>query len=742
MKKFFTLFAMMVLLAASSQAQTKFYLVGEAPFGNGWDPSNGLEMTELNDQGLPCVRGTVNGTIYFVLADNLAAAGDWTTFNNEYRIGPTGGNEEVTVGAWITTQKAGGDNGAYKFTGTGSEYVLTYNPYIKKFRIDGYVAPIVIDTYTVAGAPAAIFGTEWDPSNSDNDMTKQADGTYAITKYNCQLAADELQFKVVGNRDLGFAWPDQNYVVYVDEPGLSDVTFTFNPETKEVNAITEKSGSFDPRTGEVYILGEVNGNGWDPSNGLQMDTEDGNIFTANITTAGENPDENDGIGYSFFSFTSKLSESSEDWASIAGYRFGALEDGFPLTDDMMGVEFGLGSFGHPNSFKIPAGEYDITLNLDAMTMLINKIDTPEPPVGGPKIEKVWELTDLSSLYLTGVRQGFGMNGKFYINDTQWNGEGEPTILVFGEEGLAATMPGAANTPITRDEAGNIIVTTNVTFPATDWAAAEAGIKVINPETGEAKEYAIPEGCGIAGRCDMFGFAQGNLMEDGALFLTGGTNTGISILAIEGGEVSEDNSYLATCDGITPTTSTVINYYKDLNGDDALLYVTRNAAPQKLAADGDNFTATAIALPGKAPSNGVFPFIWDGKEYFLYPYKTAEEANYLDGFAVAEAGAEEPLVVVPSTVAAAANGYQANWLNAEVKDNVVTIYQYYPGGHMTVYKLTNGSGGVEELFTDANKVVAGIRYYNIMGQEMKEANGLTIVVTTYTDGSHSAVKIIK
>ena len=73
---------------------------------------------------------------------------------------------------------------------------------------------------------------------------------------------------------------------------------------------------------------------------------------------------------------------------------------------------------------------------------------------------------------------------------------------------------------------------------------------------------------------------------------------------------------------------------------------------------------------------------------------------------------------------------------------MTIYQYYPGGHMTVYKLTNGSGGVEELFTDANKVVAGIRYYNIMGQEMKEANGLTIVVTTYTDGSHSAVKIIK
>jgi hypothetical protein len=741
MKKFFTLFAMMVMLSFSSQAA--YYLVGEAPFGNGWDPSNGLEMTNLNDEGLPYVKGTVTGTIYFVLADNLAAAGDWTTFNNEYRIGPTGGNEEVTVGAWISTQKAGGDNGAYKFTGTGSEYILTYNPYIKKFRIDGYVAPIVIDTYTVAGTPAAIFGTEWDPSNSDNDMTKQADGTYAITKYNCQLAADELQFKVVGNRDWGFAWPDQNYVVTVDEPGIYNVTITFNPETKEVNVSLEPAGSFDPRTGELYILGEVNGNGWDPSNGVKMDTEDGNIFTANITTAGENTDENDGIGYSFFSFTSMLAESSEDWSSIAGYRIGAIDDGYPLTDDMMGIELGLGSFGHPNSFKIPAGQYDLTVNLDAMTIVVNKAETPEPPVVGPKIEKVWEISDLaSSMYLTGVRQGFGMGGKFYINDTQWNGEGEPTLYVYGENGVENTMPGGANTPITRDEAGNIIITTNVVFPATDWAAAGAGIKVINPETGEAKEFTIPEECGVAGRCDMFGFAKGNLMEDGVLYLTGGTNAGISVLTIEGGEVSEDNSYLATCEGISPTTSTVINYFKDLNGEDALLYVTRNAAPLVLAADGDNFTATAIALPGKAPSNGAFPFIWDGKQYFLYPYKTADEANYLDGFAVAEAGADEPLVSVPSTVAAAANGYQANWLNAEVDKDGVTIYQYYPGGHMTVYRLTNESGGIEELITDTNKVVAGVRYYNIMGQEMKEANGLTIVVTTYTDGSHSAVKIIK
>ena len=49
-------------------------------------------------------------------------------------------------------------------------------------------------------------------------------------------------------------------------------------------------------------------------------------------------------------------------------------------------------------------------------------------------------------------------------------------------------------------------------------------------------------------------------------------------------------------------------------------------------------------------------------------------------------------------------------------------------------------GVLEVVGD--KQVAGVRYFNLAGQEMTEANGLTIVVTTYTDGTTSAVKVMK
>ena len=46
MKKFFTLCAMTVMLAFSSQAA--YYIVGNVPFGN-WNPAAGVEMTANSD---------------------------------------------------------------------------------------------------------------------------------------------------------------------------------------------------------------------------------------------------------------------------------------------------------------------------------------------------------------------------------------------------------------------------------------------------------------------------------------------------------------------------------------------------------------------------------------------------------------------------------------------------------------------------------------------------------------------
>jgi hypothetical protein len=308
---------------------------------------------------------------------------------------------------------------------------------------------------------------------------------------------------------------------------------------------------------------------------------------------------------------------------------------------------------------------------------------------GYKLEKVWELNTSTILTTADVRQGFGMDGKFYIND-----KGTQAIYILDENGLAnEQLPGGANCGITRDEAGNIVIS-NATFPGA-WGP-EATIKVINPNTLEEKEYVVPEECGLLGRCDFLGFAKGNFFEDGVLYLTGGnTGTdpytdGVAIFTVTGGEVDFDNCYTATVDpAVVGQTSTVINYYKDLNGDDALVYAYRSGYPSKLMADGDNFVKTTLELPafgeyGKGHCNGAFPFIWDGKELIIYPLMP----DYLDGWAIAEAGAVEPIVGFAATATANPTAYQANWLNAEVnEDGSVTIYQYMPGLCIRVFKLT-------------------------------------------------------
>ena len=62
-----------------------------------------------------------------------------------------------------------------------------------------------------------------------------------------------------------------------------------------------------------------------------------------------------------------------------------------------------------------------------------------------------------------------------------------------------------------------------------------------------------------------------------------------------------------------------------------------------------------------------------------------------------------------------------------------------GGYY-VYAAVSKMTGVDEV--NSQKTVAGVRYFNMVGQEMQEANGMTIVVTTYTDGTTSAVKVMK
>lgn len=114
-----------------------------------------------------------------------------------------------------------------------------------------------------------------------------------------------------------------------------------------------------PTPGGIFILGAVNGNSWEPSVGVKMDSIANNTFVANVSIV-------DSVAN--FSFTHALATTIGDWASITEYRFAAIEgqsevvlgEAMPLSDD--GVS--------EPSFSLVEGYYTITLDMNARTMTV------------------------------------------------------------------------------------------------------------------------------------------------------------------------------------------------------------------------------------------------------------------------------------------------------------------------------------------------------------------------------------
>lgn len=130
-----------------------------------------------------------------------------------------------------------------------------------------------------------------------------------------------------------------------------------------------------PIPANVYILGEVNGNSWDPTVGVEMRSEDGKIFTADITTKES--------GYSYFGFTTRLADTANDWDGIAGYRFGAQGDGnFLVTEEVLNTEIPL-TYEYYQAIQIAPGTFNLSLDLENMKLTITGEFTPqEPPTSG------------------------------------------------------------------------------------------------------------------------------------------------------------------------------------------------------------------------------------------------------------------------------------------------------------------------------------------------------------------------
>ena len=76
---------------------------------------------------------------------------------------------------------------------------------------------------------------------------------------------------------------------------------------------------------------------------------------------------------SYFSFTTELAENNDDggWAYIEPFRFGAISDGdywYTGEEDFISL-----TWDEYHAIRIPAGEYNMTIDLNEMKLYIEKV---------------------------------------------------------------------------------------------------------------------------------------------------------------------------------------------------------------------------------------------------------------------------------------------------------------------------------------------------------------------------------
>ncbi|MEE0860535.1 MAG: InlB B-repeat-containing protein, partial [Paludibacteraceae bacterium] len=226
---------------------TKYYKVSSEDWGTGcslpgtWGGE--LKNQTFNDvQNLTIKGGAVGGktawqeslsaTLSYSVTTSTTTPSSWTNFGS------------------ITSSSTYNNDACFYYKNNGSTNVTPTTPgtYYLHIKISfnstsktSYVKfTIPASTYTVAGSKA-VLGSDWNQSDTNNDMTLSSGTTYTLTKHDVSLTKGiNYECKVVKDHSWENAWPSKNYVFSVNTDGHYDVTFTFDSSNKTVSVATTR----------------------------------------------------------------------------------------------------------------------------------------------------------------------------------------------------------------------------------------------------------------------------------------------------------------------------------------------------------------------------------------------------------------------------------------------------------------------------------------------------------------------
>lgn len=122
------------------------------------------------------------------------------------------------------------------------------------------------DVWTAAGS-STLFGSHWDATDTNNDLSDKGNGIWELTKTNCILEQNvKYELKVLKDHSWAEAYPQTNYVFMVKETGTYNVTIQFNANNFTINVKTTKTGDavIGEKTWTVAGFGAILGKEWDP----------------------------------------------------------------------------------------------------------------------------------------------------------------------------------------------------------------------------------------------------------------------------------------------------------------------------------------------------------------------------------------------------------------------------------------------------------------------------------------------
>ncbi|WP_455584648.1 hypothetical protein [Bacteroides sp.] len=347
---------------------------------------------------------------------------------------------------------------------------------------------------------------------------------------------------------------------------------------------------------------------------------------------------------------------------------------------------------------------------------------------------LWMNTDVAPLTLD-VRQGFGRDGKFYLQN-----KATQKIEVWDETGKINEIPSGAGTNMTFDEAGNLLVRIG-TFPD-PFNKDINELRIIPADGSEAVDVKLS---GITGgRLDFWGHVQGNVLDEetGGIIYMGTTYyPQIVEIPIVGGKqnVTDTYSYSYTSPfGIAGNfaTTTMISSWEGNESVSILspLYNLTNCnSIQKLTLDEDgNWSHDSYYItPRHSGCAGFYIFKLGGEDYIVYP----SGSNNADGFTVSKLATKAVSDVEDSDESVriatkyseqkddgnpmyTGNAFFGNHLTAEaISDTEAYIYQYFPSGYIAKYllKVEGGGTGVEKMETAKATVIGGNGEITIEGE---------------------------